>query len=233
MKYLLTDAGSELLAKIGTSGNGLHLTKAQAGAGYSDNPEEMTELTDGHLDMQIAEMERQGAVTTLALLITNHDLQEERRIQQIGIFAEDDETGREILFIIGQDLNGDILPDISYGRVEYRYVVNIKISNALNVILDINDTDFLLQKTFYEFIDHERIENAFYAVFSNVPYAASAMSAEEINTALSTEWDGQTSGNVRALDRESIESALSTAWDGQTSTDAAALTSAEISEATN
>lgn len=233
MKYLLTDAGAELLAKIGISGKGLHLIRAQAGAGCSDNPEGMTELADGQLDMQIAEMERQGAVTALTLLITNHDLQEECRIQQVGIYAKDDETGREVLFIIGQDLNGDILPGISYGRVEYRYVVNIQISNALNVILDINDTDFLLQKTFYEFIDHERIENAFYAVFSAVPYVAAAMSAEEINAALSTEWNGQTSENVRAMNRESIESALSTEWDGQTSIDAGALTSAEISEATN
>lgn len=233
MKYLLTNAGSELLAKIGASGAGLHLTRAQAGEGWSDDLEEMTELTNGQLDMQMAEMNRQGDVTSLTLLLTNHSFQKEHRIQQIGIFALDDETGRDVLFIVGQDLNGDILPSISYGRVEYRYVVNIKISNALNIVLDINDTDFLLQKTFYEFVGSEGIENSFYTVFPNVPYVITAMTVEDIENALSTKWDGQTSADMNALNKEDIENALNTKWDGQTSVDVGALTSAEIEDATN
>lgn len=233
MKYLLTDAGAELLAKIGASGKGLRFVRAQSGEGYNDDPEGMTGLADGQLDMQIAEVGRQGTVTSLTLLVTNHGLQEEHRIQQIGIFARDDETGREVLFIIGQNLNGDILPDTGYGRVEYRYVVNVTISNALDIVLDVNDTDFLLQKTFYGFIDHERVENAFYAVFQNAPYSAVAMSPEDVDAALCTQWDGQSSENPGAMSRESIESALCTRWDGQSSEDAGSLTSAEISGITD
>ncbi|MDE5698177.1 MAG: hypothetical protein K2I96_12335 [Lachnospiraceae bacterium] len=169
MKYLLTDAGAELLAKLGTTGMGLHLTRARTGAGYSDDPESLTELLDSQLEFQIAEAKRENSAAVLTLLVTNSGLVDEYRIQQIGIFALDEETGAEVLLIIGQDLNGDILPADSYGRVEYRYTVTIKISNALNVVIDINDTDFLLQKTFYECNSEGNITEAFYKVYTKVP----------------------------------------------------------------
>lgn len=169
MKYLLTDVGAELLAKLGTTGMGLHLTRVRTGEGYSDDPEALTELLDSQLEFQIADAKRENSAAVLTLLVTNSGLPEEHRIQQIGIFALDEETGEEILLIIGQDLNGDLLPADSYGRVEYRYVVSIKISNALNVVIDINDSDFLLQKTFYECHREENIAEAFYKVFTKVP----------------------------------------------------------------
>lgn len=169
MQYLLTDKGAELLAKLGTTGKGLHLTRAQTGDGYSENPETLTDLVNGQIDISIADMERvrDESVAKLTLLVTNHEQADEHRIQQIGVFALDEEDGQEVLFIIGQDINGDILPGSDYGRVEFRYVVNIKISNALNIVIDINDTDFLLKKTFYDFVG-DSMEDTFYTVFSRV-----------------------------------------------------------------
>lgn len=165
MKYMLTDAGAELLAKLGIAGNGLHLTRAQTGDGYSEDPESLTDLINGQMEFQIAEAKREDAAAVLTLLVTNEGLENECRIQQIGIFAMDEDS-EEVLFIIGQDLNGDVLPASSYGRVEYRYTVTIKISNAMDVVIDINDTDFLLQRTFYECFDEEHIAEAFYKVFT-------------------------------------------------------------------
>lgn len=168
MKYLLTDAGAELLAKLGVTGKGLHFTRAQASGGYSDEPKALTELIDnGLIDLQIVNAKKEDATVILMLSVSNHEFADEHKIQQIGIFVRDDEAGQEVLLIIGQDLNGDVLPAIDYGRVEYRYVVNIKISNAMNVTIDINDTDFLLQQTFYELCSDETIEKAFYAVYTN------------------------------------------------------------------
>ena len=169
MRYLLTDAGAELLAKLGTTGNGLHLTRAQTGDGYSDEPESLTMLVNGQMNFQLADARREDSAAVLTLLVTNDNLEEEHKIQQIGIFAMDEEASEEVLFIIGQDLNGDILPARSHGRVEYRYVMSIKISNAMNVVIDINDTDFLLQKTFYECCSKENIEASFHKVFTRVP----------------------------------------------------------------
>ncbi len=54
MKYLLTDAGAELLAKLGTTGAGLRLTCARTGEGYSDDPEDLTELLDSQLEFQLS-----------------------------------------------------------------------------------------------------------------------------------------------------------------------------------
>ena len=169
MNYLLTDAGAELLAKLGATGTGLRLACARTGEGYSDDPESMTELLESQLEFQIADARRENAAVVLTLPVTNSGLTDEHRIQQIGIFALDEETGGEVLLIIGQDLNGDILPADSYGRGEYRYTVTIKISNAMNVVIDINDTDFLLQKTFYECYSEGNIAEAFYKVYAKVP----------------------------------------------------------------
>lgn len=166
MRYMLTDAGAELLAKLGTTGRGLHLTRAQTGDGYSGDPESLTGLINGQMEFQIAEARREDAAAVLTLLVTNEGLEDECRIQQIGIFAMDEEADEEVLFIIGQDLNGDVLPAADYGRVEYRYTVTVKISNAMSVVIDINDTDFLLQKTFYECFSEEHIAEAFYKVFT-------------------------------------------------------------------
>ena len=62
--------------------------------------------------------------------------------------------------------------------MEYRYTVTIKISNAMNVVIDINDTDFLLQKTFYECYSEGNVADAFYKVFTKVPRKEAGADAE-------------------------------------------------------
>ena len=71
MNYLLTDAGAELLAKLGATGTGLRLACARTGEGYSDDPESMTELLESQLEFQIADARRENAAVVLTLLVTN------------------------------------------------------------------------------------------------------------------------------------------------------------------
>lgn len=235
MKYLLTDEGSRLLARLAENGNGLHFTRAQTASGYSDTPEQLTALITPELTVSIAELISDDTSAVLTLLVTNSNLNEEHKIRQIGLFALDDDTEQEILFIVGQDITGDFLPDISYGRVEYRYTVTLKISNASNIIIDINDTDFLLQETFYRMWDEDILEEAFYSVFTGIdrPEADStAMSSEDIVRAINTEYQGETSDDPTAMSSQDVKEAINTVWNGESSSDETALSAADIEKAT-
>lgn len=148
MEYILTENGADLLTKLTTNKNSLHLSQAKTGSGYSNNPEYLTDVIDEKNSVQIADATVEDSTAVLTVLINNEGLAEEYKIKQLGIFAIDDETGNELLFIIGQDLSGDKIPKESDGRVEYRYVVRLKVSSATNVVVDVNDTDFVLKKTF-------------------------------------------------------------------------------------
>lgn len=148
MEYILTENGADLLTKLTTNKNSLHLSQAKTGSGYSNNPEYLTDVVDEKNSVQIADATVEGSTAVLTVLINNEGLAEEYKIKQLGIFAIDDETGNELLFIIGQDLSGDKIPKESDGRVECRYVVRLKVSSTTNVVVDVNDTDFVLKKTF-------------------------------------------------------------------------------------
>ena len=125
MEYILTENGADLLTKLTTNKNSLHLSQAKTGSGYSNNPEYLTDVVDEKNSVQIADATVEGSTAVLTVLINNEGLAEEYKIKQLGIFAIDDETGKELLFIIGQDLSGDKIPKESDGRVEYRYVVRL------------------------------------------------------------------------------------------------------------
>lgn len=148
MEYILTSAGAELLTKLTTNGNSLHLSKAKSGSGYSTNPEHLTDVIDEQATVQIADAKIENSTAVITTVIYNVGLAEGYRIKQLGIFAVDDEMKTEILFIIGQDIVGDKLPAEAEGTVEYKYIANLKVSNTSNIVVDINDSDFVLKKTF-------------------------------------------------------------------------------------
>lgn len=219
--------------------------QAKTGTGYSDNPEYLTDVIEEKSRAQIADAGIEDSTAVLTVLVSNIGLAEEYRIRQIGIFAVDDETGEEILFIIGQDETGDKVPAESYGRVEYQYIVHVKVINAANITLDINDSDFVLKKTFHsavinlqnqidELVSAE-VENAFYAIFNKLEGSitdTTALTAADINEAINTLWDGESSADITAMSKDDINNAIHTPWDGKSSTDETALSSADIKKAT-
>ena len=46
MEYILTENGADLLTKLTTNKNSLHLSQAKTGSGYSNNPEYLTHVVD-------------------------------------------------------------------------------------------------------------------------------------------------------------------------------------------
>ncbi|MBO5032175.1 MAG: hypothetical protein J6D08_09865 [Lachnospiraceae bacterium] len=79
----------------------------------------------------------------------------------------------------------------------------------------------------------QEIQQAFSEVFTKVASNnnETALSAEEIKTALSTEWSGESSADETALSAAEIDTALHTEWSGETSDDETALSASEIESA--
>lgn len=154
MNYMLTNAGIELNAKL-QSGAGavLKITRAAGASGYSNNAGELSDLLNVKQTIQIEEIVREGITVTFSLILSNVGIEEEYILMQIGIYAEDPDTGKEILYIIGQDARGERVPAISEAQVEYKFNISQKISNTSSVVFEASPSDFLTKKVFTDFVD--------------------------------------------------------------------------------
>lgn len=154
MNYMLTNAGIELNAKI-QSGAGavLKITRAAGASGYSNNAGELSDLLNVKQTIQIEQIVREGITVTFGLILSNVGIEEEYILMQIGIYAEDPDTGKEILYIIGQDARGERVPAISEAQVEYKFNISQKISNTSSVVFETSPSDFLTKKVFTDFVD--------------------------------------------------------------------------------
>lgn len=91
----------------------------------------------------------------------------------------------------------------------------------------------ILETILGEDLNEINIKRAFYTVFTKTGGDSSgadetALSADEIENALSTEWSGETSDDETALSVNEIDTALSTEWNGESSADETALSAGEI-----
>lgn len=85
---------------------------------------------------------------------------------------------------------------------------------------------------FYHHHDEESIEAYFLQTFTKVEIPDSdAMTLQEIEAAIASEWNGETSKDESAMTPPEIESATVPGWEGETSDDPTALTALEVSEA--
>lgn len=90
-------------------------------------------------------------------------------------------------------------------------------------------------------LDPDLVDEAFYTVFSGLSRPdpggdegdsedSDAMTAEEVISAISTEWDGSSSADSAAMTSSDVAAALDTEWDGTGTDDPSALTPDEIEQ---
>jgi hypothetical protein len=85
----------------------------------------------------------------------------------------------------------------------------------------------VLEKT----ISDVEIEEAFNKVYGYTT-DPTAMDSSEINDAINTVWNGETSEDETALSSSDVDDAINTEWNGESSGDEEAITAAEISNIT-
>ena len=141
----LTNAGRNILAKALT-GKPLKFTKAWAGDGYPPSDEEiltMTDLVKPHREMEIADMSIPPYIGTakITVVLSNKDMTAGFFLREIGLFAQDPDTGAELLY--GYANSGDTA-DYMPGQdgadpVYYRFDLTVIVDQAKNITAVFSD----------------------------------------------------------------------------------------------
>lgn len=141
----LTNAGRNILAKA-LLGKTLKFTRAWAGDGYIPegvDVREMTQIVKPHREMQIAEMSIPPHIGTakITVILSNKELTTGFFFREVGLFAEDPDTGAEFLY--GYCNSGDTA-DYVPGQdgpdaVFYRFDLTIIVDQAKNVTAIFSD----------------------------------------------------------------------------------------------
>ena len=135
----LTNSGRNILAKALT-GKPLKFTRACAGDGYLPEGADVRTMTDivrPHRDMEIAKMDIPPFIGTaeITVILNNKDMTAGFFLREVGLFAEDPDTGEELLY--GYCNAGDFADYIpGYGgadTVYYHLNITAVVDQAQNV----------------------------------------------------------------------------------------------------
>ena len=141
----LTNAGRNILAKALT-GKPLKFTTAWAGDGYLPEGQDVRELTglvQPHRIMEIAEMSIPPHIGTakITIVLTNKEMESGFFFREIGLFAEDPDTGEELLYGYSNSGNtADYMPgQDGPDAVYYRFDLTVIVDQAKNVTAIFSD----------------------------------------------------------------------------------------------
>lgn len=158
----ITNSGRDVIAKAIT-GKVLKFTRCTAGSGLLPDGADFNTLQDLFnpvRDMEILEVEMTGHTGTAKVLVrlTNKELQTGFYLREIGLFAQDQDTGQEILY--GYCYSGntaDFMP-ASDGPdpVYYRFSLTVVVDQAKEVTAIFSDDPLA--------VTHTQLENRLDAV---------------------------------------------------------------------
>ena len=138
----LTNAGRNILAKA-LLGKTLKFTRAWAGDGYLPEGVDVREMT------QIVKPHREMETAKITVVLTNKELTTGFFFREIGLFAEDPDTGAEFLY--GYCNSGDTA-DYMPGQdgpdaVFYRFDLTVIVDQAKNVTAIFSDNPLAVTHT--------------------------------------------------------------------------------------
>lgn len=137
---VLTTTGRHLQAKAQV-GATLSFTRVALGDGTSDAPDTMNTLDNERLSLSIQELEVVGDGTSrMRVIMTNESLDSGFFVRELGVFAEDPDTGKEVLYSYTTAGNEpDFLPAGGGATlVENVFDLYTVVGNAQNVTAKIN-----------------------------------------------------------------------------------------------
>ena len=141
MNYILTQAGKRLMAEI-RAGAQLIITRAEAGAEFASNPEELLSVQNKKQSVQVEETETIEKTTIIHMLLSNLEITEEYVMKQMGIYARSSASNEEVLFIIGQDRYGEKIPALGEQVINFKYTVSLRSENTYSTKIQVNINDF-------------------------------------------------------------------------------------------
>ncbi len=156
---VITDKGKELVAKLVEGTTTAKFTKVvSTSKDYSDiDLEKLTTIEDVKQEAELKELNRISSyIIELIFKLYNTDLSENYYVNTLGVYAEDGD-GNSILFGVSiSDNYPDLLPSDSASApvsLEYRYL--IKVDNAENVTIEINQYDYATNSDFEGHVENK------------------------------------------------------------------------------
>lgn len=184
-------------------------------------------------------------------------------INEIAVFARAVDDEDEIMYsmAVTSGETGDYMPaynGFNPAQIIQSYLVSV--NNAEDVQIVIKNGAYALQEDVNklqenvsttqesvneilawlqeELLNTETIESAFNSTFSYVPETTvtedpTALTSEDIENAINTEWNGESSTDTTAMSAEDVENAINTEWNGESSDDPTAMSAEDVENATS
>lgn len=128
MKFILTEKGKELQAQV-EAGLQLVISRIAVSSELSDQPGKLEAVPSEVQELQIDGVAPDGDRAVITAALSNMQVDESYMLHMIGVYALD-ESGDEILFLIGQDTVGDEIKPGVEEEIILEYNIALKVSNA-------------------------------------------------------------------------------------------------------
>ena len=154
INFILTNAALELIPKI-LNGKTLNFTRMAVGDGFSYDDtiaKGFETLVNEVLSVDITKKE---VLTTSSVRITSafssSDAQKEFYYREVGLFAQDPDTGREILYAYGnRNEAAELITPIGKNIVTKKLIFIVSVGDSANVTFNVNEDVYALQSDMLE-----------------------------------------------------------------------------------
>ena len=251
---IMTNAGVALLAASMAGDSKIKFTKLVTGSGEYEEDEKERGNLQGLTSLK--EQKQEFAFSSITMptdtcvkliaIVSNEELTSGYYVNEVGIYAMDElnPDNEPILYSIAVANVADYLPPyngLTPSTITQEYFATV--DNALEVSIQTGMGAYALAEDLYDLADLNYIETAFFNTFTKVngntgdsgdvdTTDETAMTSEDVEAAIATAWNGESSLDETALSATDVQEALDTEWNGESSTDEKALSADDIENAT-
>lgn len=252
-KAVITQKGLALIQKAQMQNIKIEFSKITTGAGEYTEDEELGNLVELKAPKQEVPISSVSVIdpqtVKLVSVLSNDGLQQPYYMREIGVYAHDPDVG-EILYslTVAYADKADYIPAYDSSMpVSFEMNIYQKVANSENTVIRadtgayapasglesaIEDIESILDAL----LNLDEIENQFRIVYfggGNYPEEDSeTMTTEDIESAISTVWAGESSEDETAMTAEDVEASINTEWNGESSEDESALSATDVENAT-
>ncbi|MBO5739005.1 phage tail protein [bacterium] len=148
--FILTNAASELISKV-LSGKTLNFTRMAVGDGFSYDTtaaKNYTTLVNEVLSIDITKKETLSASSVkITSAFKNTDTQKEFYYREVGLYAQDPDTGEEVLYAYGNRNDAaELITPSGSNVVTKQLIFIISVGDSANVTFNVNADVYALQE---------------------------------------------------------------------------------------
>lgn len=152
--FILTNTAYELISKV-LSGKTLNFTKMAVGDGFSYDTtaaKSYTALVNEVLSLDITKKETLSASSVkVTSAFKNTDAQKEFYYREVGLYAQDPDTGEEVLYAYGNRNDAaELITPSGSGVVTKQLVFIVAVGDSANVTFNVNVDVYALQEDMIE-----------------------------------------------------------------------------------